>query len=334
MQPDTIHVFIGFDQRQTVGYTVAAQSLMMSSTKPLAIHPLILETLKPYGFERRGLTPFTFSRFLVPWLMGFEGWAVFMDSDIMATRDIAALVEWCREDQNRRAAEPAPGGDYIVPAVYVRDVEGFEFERAALMVFDCGHSALRCLTPKNVGSEVDLPAPHCITTPLDDDERLDWGIVDPAHMAAFPPEWGVLVGYEEIPEGIAAVHFTQGLPCHEETVMMPLANDWNAIFRVAVSTMPWSDLMGQSVHAYEMPDGKRLPLAHPLAIAAQLAKQQEAAGPMIMEVVKPGDGSDPVAETRALYGDDFDASPHPHITDPAPLARDEDEDGHTGGPRL
>ena len=37
------------------------------------------------------LTDFTFSRFLTPYLCDFEGWALFMDCDMLVLDDLAAL---------------------------------------------------------------------------------------------------------------------------------------------------------------------------------------------------------------------------------------------------
>ena len=48
------------------------------------------------GIHVRGQTcflEFTFTRFLIPELTNFEGWAVFMDSDMILTTDIKELFE-------------------------------------------------------------------------------------------------------------------------------------------------------------------------------------------------------------------------------------------------
>ena len=60
-----INVFIGFDERQRVSFTTLASSIYELSSAPVSVSPLVLRTLP---ISRRGLTPFTFSRFLVPGL--------------------------------------------------------------------------------------------------------------------------------------------------------------------------------------------------------------------------------------------------------------------------
>ena len=83
-----LHIFIGFDERQRVSFTTLAASIYELSSKPVAISPLIPRTLP---ITRRGLTPFTFSRFLVPWL-DFRK-AVFLDADMLLLTDINEVVE-------------------------------------------------------------------------------------------------------------------------------------------------------------------------------------------------------------------------------------------------
>ena len=74
-----LRIFVGFDDRQWISFTTLASSIYKTAKRPVAITPLILETLP---ITRRGLTPFTFSRFLVPWLCDYSGPAIFMDADI------------------------------------------------------------------------------------------------------------------------------------------------------------------------------------------------------------------------------------------------------------
>ena len=62
----------------------------MRATRPVAITPLVIEQLP---ITRRGLTAFTYTRFLVPWLCDFEGSALYLDIDMLALADIAELFD-------------------------------------------------------------------------------------------------------------------------------------------------------------------------------------------------------------------------------------------------
>ena len=120
-----LRVFIGFDPRQVVSYQLAAFSVVSHATVPVSVTPLILEQLP---INRQGLTPFTWSRFLVPWLCNYVGTALFLDADVLVRGDVKELFD--RMDDH---------------AVMVGDV--VPFERASVMLFNCGHEDNAVLDP-------------------------------------------------------------------------------------------------------------------------------------------------------------------------------------------
>ena len=89
-----INVFIGYDSKEKVAFSVLAYSILRNSTKPVTITPVYLPNIKDdFVRERNNLssTEFSFSRFMVPHLMNYKGWAVFMDCDQLMLGDIADL---------------------------------------------------------------------------------------------------------------------------------------------------------------------------------------------------------------------------------------------------
>ena len=83
-----IRIFIGLDPRQPVAYHVLCHSILRRASQPVSITPLMLHSLP---IERTGLTEFTFTRFLVPWLCDYRGVGIFMDSDMLVLGDVAGL---------------------------------------------------------------------------------------------------------------------------------------------------------------------------------------------------------------------------------------------------
>src|SRR3954469_13268172 len=76
---------------------VAAHSFRLRSSIPLDIRFLDLKHLKDcYGFnplpDEKATTEFTRSRFLVPWLCGYQGHAIFVDNDVVCLDDVAKLI--------------------------------------------------------------------------------------------------------------------------------------------------------------------------------------------------------------------------------------------------
>lgn len=94
----SLRIFIGWDSRFPDPARVLAYSLLKHASEPLDIRFLDYRHLQTcYGFNReydpRATTEFTYSRFLVPWLCGFGGVALFLDNDMACFTDIAELFE-------------------------------------------------------------------------------------------------------------------------------------------------------------------------------------------------------------------------------------------------
>lgn len=211
-----LKVFIGFDSRVHVGFHALTNSIFSRCSQPVAITPLILPTLP---VSRTGLTQFTFTRFLVPHLCDYQGYALFLDSDIIVLADIAELFAMA-------AADPSKA----VWAVDYKD-PNLRFERAAVMLFNCGHPDNAMLTPELIEKG---------ETPL---HKVNWT----ENVGALPEEWGHLVMYQH-PKQAKLIHYTAGLPIWPETVGLGYADEWKAEIERAVSAVSYNDLMARSVH--------------------------------------------------------------------------------------
>jgi hypothetical protein len=206
---DPVRVFVGMDERQPLAYNVLQASLHRHASRRVQVEPLLLRHLP---IKRRGLTDFTYSRFLVPWICDYKGPAIFMDADIVVTGDIAELAD---------ATNSAT-------AVQVMKNQK-KFEWASVMLFNCENCAV--LTPEFV----DDPQNKLLD--------LEWGVV-----GNLPEEWNHCVGYQE-PKTAKLYHFTQGIPCWPETRGNAEDAVWDDAARYMKSTVSWSELMLHSVHA-------------------------------------------------------------------------------------
>lgn len=148
-----IPVFIGFDPHERAAVNVLADSLVQHSSRPLAITPIVLRQLGGALTRERHAsqsTEFSFSRFLVPWLMNYEGWALFMDCDMLARSDISEL--WELRDERyavmvvKHVHEPKETLKFLgaQQSCYARK------NWSSLMLFNC--SQCRVLTPEYVNS--------------------------------------------------------------------------------------------------------------------------------------------------------------------------------------
>lgn len=204
-----LRVFIGYDPRQPLAYNVLQHSIVRHSSKPVAITPLILSQLP---IKRQGLTQFTYSRFLVPYLCDFKGTAVFMDADMVVTGDIAELFDSIGMDSVSVMQEQP------------------KFEWASVMAFNCG-ACLR-LTPEFI----------------DDTKNKMFDLEWASHVGKFDPKWNHCVSYQD-PKEASLYHYTMGLPCWPETDGKPEDQAWHQEHAAMQHTVSWQELMSGSVHA-------------------------------------------------------------------------------------
>lgn len=230
-----IKIFIGFDSRQAITYNVARFSIERRSSVPVSITPLIIDQLP---LKRTGLTDFTFSRFLVPYLCDYQGSALFLDADMLCLGDIATIAG--RADY------------YGDKAVFVSKNEK-RFEWASVMLFNCAHPANAILTPDYIETAQGL-------------HGLSWLPED--LVGDLPPEWNHLCGYDPHNPNAKMVHFTQGLPIFPETEGSPFKTEWMAEAKAMNTVSPWLEIMGRSVHAAPTKDGRLVAKLHKEAVNA------------------------------------------------------------------
>lgn len=215
-----LKIFIGADDRQTVSLTTLIHSITKSAKSPVSITPLVLETLP---IKRQGLTPFTYSRFLVPYLCGYEGLGLFLDADMLALGDVTEVFDIGRMRSDK--------------AVHVMQ-EQPAFEWASMILFNCAHPSNKMLTPEHVENP-EVKNLH----------KIGWLQRD--EIGSLPKEWNVCIPYtSDPPENPKLVHFTQGVPYWWETRRQAHADAWLAVAQDAgMARCSWVELMGRSVHA-------------------------------------------------------------------------------------
>lgn len=217
------HIFIGYDPRQAVSYSVASASFVLASRRPVAISPISAELT---GLKREGLTPFTWARFLVPYLCGYKGWALFVDADVVCLQDPNDLFE--EYDASK--------------AVMVVDAAK-QFERAAVMLFNCEHPDNQILTPQYVETANGL-------------HQIRWT----QNVGWLDRKWNHLVGYDQPNSAPGIVHYTMGVPCWPQTADCEHSDLWYLVHKAMNSAQSWEEIMGNSVHNGLNDDNEKVPL--------------------------------------------------------------------------
>lgn len=86
-------VYVGVAERELIAFKVLEFSIHKHSSIPVKVLPLPPVKLVPKDKSKRPRTPFSFSRFLIPSLNGYQGKAVYLDSDMQVFSDIAELFD-------------------------------------------------------------------------------------------------------------------------------------------------------------------------------------------------------------------------------------------------
>ncbi len=212
-----IHVFIGYDPREAVAYNVLCHSINTRASAPVSITPLALNQLGGLMTRERNplqSTDFSFSRFLTPYLRGFEGWAVFMDCDMLVLDDIAKL--WALRDD--KYALMCVKHDHV-PQEETKFLGAVQtkYEKknwSSVMLMNCAKCA--ALTPEyvNTASGLDL-------------HRFNW-LENDGLIGEIPHGWNHLVDYDpEVPiEDVSNLHYTLGGPYFDDYADCGYAQAW------------------------------------------------------------------------------------------------------------
>lgn len=214
-----LKIFIGTDPRQPIAFTALAQSIYVNSSEPVQITPIVLSTLP---MKRVGLTEFTYSRYMVPYLCNYEGIALFLDADMIVEGDIAELFKQIDADS---------------PGVSVIQVEK-RFEWPSLMLFNCAKCTK--LTPAYIETQ----------TPQHLEDWSEGGI------GSLPTEWNYCVGYDNPPMTPKLIHYTAGIPIWPETRDCKYNEIWHKYHRISNGSVSFQDLMGTSVHVERVSTGR------------------------------------------------------------------------------
>ena len=112
---EPFRVFVGYDPREHEAYEVCRRSLLRRSSIPLDVRPIRQADLRAAGLYTRARGPtesteFSFTRFLTPYLAGYRGWALFVDSDFLYLADIAELLAAAVPPAVRHRSSPTDCG--------------------------------------------------------------------------------------------------------------------------------------------------------------------------------------------------------------------------------
>jgi lipopolysaccharide biosynthesis glycosyltransferase len=193
-------IYIGYDPREEDAYRVAERSAGCQTI------PLVQSELRYRGFYTRPIDPlssteFSFTRFLVPFLNNYEGWALFVDCDVLFLEAPEKLFDLADD----KYAVMCVKHDYAPTAKTKMDGQAQHLyprkNWSSVMLFNCKHPSNRALTPNVVNSESGSFL-----------HQMKW--LKDEEIGELPKEWNWLVGWYKEPEDGSPklLHYTEGGP--------------------------------------------------------------------------------------------------------------------------
>lgn len=224
---NSLKVFIGWDSREDIAYQIAKKSILDHATVPVEIIPLKQKTLRKNNLYWRDVdilaaTEFTYTRYLIPHLCDFKGWALFIDCDFVFRCDVKEIFDKIDDKYAIMCAQhdytPAEGlkMDGKVQTVYPRK------NWSSMMLINCGHEDNNSLTVDVVNDPEKTGAYF---------HRFTW--LDDSTIGELSHEYNWLVGWYKEPENGTpkALHYTEGGPWFKEYENCEYALDWYKVYK-------------------------------------------------------------------------------------------------------
>ena len=210
-----IPIFIGYDPREAVAYHVCANSIIRQASAPVAIVPVALNLFQEYSENHTdGSNHFIYTRFLVPYLMNWQGWAIFIDGDMILRDDIIKL--WNLRELDKDVMVVKHNYKTKMKTKYLGS-KNEDYPRknwSSVILWNCNSHPNRRLTPefvqKATGAEL---------------HRFTW--IRDERIGELPREWNWLPDEYGVNPDAKLLHYTLGTPCFHEFADTPQADEWH-----------------------------------------------------------------------------------------------------------
>ena len=158
-----------------------------------------------YGAGRRdGTNAFCYTRFLIPFLQDFKGFAIFVDgadmmmradiSELWALRDIYKPVQVVKHDYKTKFARK-----YVGTKMEADNEDYPRKQWSSVMIVNCSHFAWRQITPEAVQKMTGAQL-----------HRFSW--MTDEQIGELPKEWNWLCQEDGVNENAKLLHWTIGTP--------------------------------------------------------------------------------------------------------------------------
>jgi len=210
-----IPVFVGYDPREAIAYHVCCNSIIRNASAPVAIVPVALNLFSDYQETHTdGSNHFIYTRFLVPWLMGWKGRAIFIDGDMIVRGDIIELYNSLGLDKDVAVVKHDYQTKQTEKYMGAKNENYPRKNWSSVIVWNCANFPNRKLTPEFVMANTGTFL-----------HRFTW--LEDARIQELPPEWNWLPDEYGPNPNAKLLHYTLGTPCFHEYANTPQNDEWH-----------------------------------------------------------------------------------------------------------
>lgn len=215
-----LNIYVGYDSKEDIAYRVCKHSILKRSSanvkiRSLKLYELIANKLYNRTIDPLASTEFTYSRFLVPVLNNFNGWAIFCDCDFLFFEDVEKILNNVDETkavycvQHDYTPKEKHKMDGQKQTIYPRK------NWSSFILFNCSHPSNKRLSVDLVNSETGSFL-----------HQFKW--LKDSEIGSLDERWNWLEGWTSKHNNKKpfAVHFTRGGPWFEEWQDVEFANEW------------------------------------------------------------------------------------------------------------
>jgi lipopolysaccharide biosynthesis glycosyltransferase len=209
-----INLYVGYDEREAIAYHVFCHSVIKNTSIPVKITPLVLSQLKEFNETHQDRSnDFVYSRFLTPYLNEFDGWAIFVDGDMICQADLKELMAMADPSKALMVVKH----DYQTKASikYLGNInENYPRKNwSSVILWNCSHPKHKILTPEFVSNQTGKFL-----------HRFSW--LDDNEIGELPVEWNWLACEYEKNTEAKLIHYTLGTPCFKDFIDTDMAEIW------------------------------------------------------------------------------------------------------------
>ena len=217
---NNLNIYVGYDSKEDIAYRVCKYTILKRSKsnikiKSLKLYELVAKNLYKRDIDPLASTEFTYSRFLVPALNNYKGWAIFCDCDFIFFEDLSNILI----DIDKSKAVYCVQHDYAPKEKHKMDGQKQTIyprkNWSSFILFNCSHPSNKKLSVDLVNSETGSFL-----------HQFQW--LKDHEIGSLDERWNWLEGWtsNHNDKKPYAVHYTRGGPWFDEWQDVEFATEW------------------------------------------------------------------------------------------------------------